>query len=170
MKVLLLYDVDRLGKQGEIVNVRPGYARNYLIPKRLATEPHPGAQKELALIRRRQQKLEQQMITAAEEIAAAIDKIPGIVVELRANAEGVLFGSVSPSMITQALRDHQIKLDAKQIEIPEPIKQVGDFTVHIRLYKEIARALRVTVKATQEVSARAAEPGPGPVPEEAPNA
>lgn len=170
MKVLLLYDVDRLGKQGEIVNVRPGYARNYLIPKRLATEPHPGAQKELELIRRRQKKLEQQMMTAAEEIAAALDKIPAVTLELRANADGALFGSVSPSMITQALRDHQIKLDAKQIEIAQPIKQVGDFTVQIRLYKEIARTLKVTVKATQEVSARSAESGTEPSGEKATDA
>jgi large subunit ribosomal protein L9 len=168
MKILLLYDVDRLGKQGEIVSVRPGYARNYLIPKRLATTPHAGAQKELDLVRRRQQKIEREMITAAEGIAAALEKIPSITLELRANAEGALFGSVSPSMVTQALRDHQIKLDAKQVEIAETIKQVGNFTVQIRLYKEIARPLKVTVKATQEVLAAREEPG-SPSPAEEPS-
>ncbi len=153
MKVMLLYDVDRVGKQGEVVSVRPGFARNFLLPKRLATVPHPGAEKQLELIRRRQNKEEQKLISGAEEVAKALEGVSAVTIEHRANAEGALFGSVSPSMITQALTEHKIRVDARQVEIKEPIKQVGEFTVSIRLYKEIARPLKVVVKATEEVKA-----------------
>jgi len=153
MKVMLLYDVERLGKQGEVVTVRDGYGRNFLLPRRLAVMPNEGASKELALVKRRQAKLEQEFISKAEEIRAELDKVGAITLELRANDEGNLFGSVQPSMVTQALREHRIKLDAKQVEIAEPIKQVGDFEVTIRLYKEVASPLKVTVKRTEEVEA-----------------
>jgi large subunit ribosomal protein L9 len=151
MKVLLLRDVKRLGKQGEVVTVRDGYGRNYLIPKRMACLPHAGAEKELELVRRKEQRIERDLITKAEEIKEAIDAIPEITLELRANEEGHLFGSVTPTMVSEALRDLRLKVDAKQVEIAEPIKAVGEATVVVNIYKDVTTELKINVKATDEV-------------------
>lgn len=151
MKVLLLYDVDGLGRQGEEVTVRDGYARNYLIPKGLACRPHPGAQKELALIRRRQSRIEQELISKAEAVKSALEGLGGIELELRANEDGILFGSVTPSMVVEALREKNLKLDAKQVHIPEPIKALGDHEIEIRLHPNIDVPLKVKVTPTREV-------------------
>lgn len=152
MKVLLLHDVDRLGKQGEVVDVRDGYARNFLFPKNLAVKPTPKAHKTLELIKRKQAKLEQKLISEAQQVARALEAIPEIVIEVRATATGNLYGSVTPSMVVDALRDHKIKVDAKQIEMPSGIKQIGEYQVKVTLYKNLASTLKLRVVPTAEVA------------------
>jgi large subunit ribosomal protein L9 len=151
MKVLLLQDIDRLGKMGETVEVRPGYARNFLLPKRLAVKPTGGAGRELDLAKRRAKKMEQKLIADAEGVRKELGRVPSITLELRANETGALYGSVTPSMIVDALRSHHLKVDAKQVEIKHPIKTTGDFEIPIRLYKEIHHPLKVKIVATAEV-------------------
>lgn len=163
MKVLLLQDIDRVGKMGETVEVRPGYARNYLIPNRLAVRPTGGSGRELDLARRRAKKMEQKLITQAEDVKKELARVPMITLELRANETGALYGSVTPSMIVDALRAHRLKVDAKQVEIKHPIKTTGDFEIPIRLYKEIYHPLKVKITATAEVKveeSKAAEAKP----------
>jgi large subunit ribosomal protein L9 len=151
MKVLLLQDVDRLGKMGETVEVREGYARNFLLPKRLACKPGGAAGKELELAKRRAKRMEQKLITEAEAVKKELAKVSWVTLELRANETGALYGSVTPSMIVDALRTHRLKIDAKQVEIKSPIKNVGDFEIPIRLYKDVVHNLKVKVIATAEV-------------------
>ncbi len=151
MKVLLLQDVDRLGKMGETIEVRPGYARNFLLPKRLAVKPASGAGKELELAKRRAKKMEQKLITDAEEVKKELQKVGGVTLELRANESGALYGSVTPSMIVDAFRTHKMRVDAKQIELKTPIKATGDYEVPIRLFKEVIFYLKLKIVATAEV-------------------
>ena len=158
MKVLLLQDVDRVGKQGETIEVRDGYARNFLLPKRMAVKPGKGSEKELELARRRAKRMEQKLISEAEAVRAELLKVPLVTLELRANESGALYGSVTPSMIVDALRSHKLKIDAKQIEIKTPIKTVGDYELPVRLFREILHPLKVKVTATAEVKVEEKKP------------
>jgi large subunit ribosomal protein L9 len=117
----------------------------------LAVKPSKGAGKELDLARRRAKRMEQKLITEAEAVRQELGKVPGVTLELRANETGALYGSVTPSMIVDALRGHKLKVDAKQIEIKFPIKSVGDYEVPIKLFKEIHHNLKVKIVATAEV-------------------
>ena len=151
MKVLLLYDVDRLGKQGETVEVRDGFARNYLLPKRLAVTPIGKASKQLDLVKRKQKKLEQKLVSEAGEVKKTIDAIGEIGVEVRANEQGHLYGSVTPSMIIDALRDYKVKIDSKQVELPKNIRETGDYQVKIAIYKDLVSTLKLKITASAEV-------------------
>lgn len=151
MKVLLLQDVDRLGKQGEVVDVRDGYARNFLFPKNLAIKPTPNANKTLELIKRKQAKLEQKLVSEAQQVAKVLEGIPEIVIEVRATETGHLYGSVTPSMVVDALRDHKVKVEAKQIEMPDGIKQTGEYQVKVTLFKNLVSTLKLKVVPTAEV-------------------
>jgi large subunit ribosomal protein L9 len=158
MKVMLIQDVDRLGRMGETVEVRAGYARNYLLPKKLAVKPTRGSGKELELARRRAKKLELKLIGEAEAVRQELARIPEVTLELRANEAGALYGSVTPSMIADALRSFRLKVDAKQIEIKAPIKSVGAFEIPIRLFKEIVHPLKLKISATAEVKVEERKP------------
>jgi large subunit ribosomal protein L9 len=154
MKVLLWQDVEKLGKRGEIVDVRDGYARNYLLPRRLAGIPTPAAYRELELEKRRAAKREAALISDAKAVAEKLAAIPSVSIEVNTNEQGQLYGSVTPSMIADALSAQGLKVEAKAIEIPEPIKQAGTYEVIVRLHRDVRPALKVWVLST-----RAVEPG-----------
>lgn len=153
MKVLLWQDIDNLGKRGEVVQVKPGYARNYLLPHRLASEPTPSMYKEFELEKRRQAKKEKQIVTEAEAVAAKLQEISSVTVEVNTNEEGQLYGSVSPTMISEALRDQKLKVEPKWIEIAEPIKQVGVYEILVRVYKEVCPKVKIWVVSSKTLQA-----------------
>lgn len=148
MKVRLWQDIDTLGKRGEIVDVRDGYARNFLIPRRMAAKPSPTLDKEFALEKRRQAKIDAQLIADAKTVAEKLATVPGVVIEVNTHEEGQLYGSVTPTMIAEALKDHGLKVEPKSVEIKDPIKQVGEYQVAINLHREVKPALKVTVVAS----------------------
>ena len=151
MKLLLVEDVEGLGKTGEVVEVRPGFGRNYLVPKRLAVVPSDGALREFQLRQKKRVKINKKLVEDASKIREEIEKIPFVNIEHRANEEGVLYGAVSPSMITEALLDYGIKLEPKLVVLKEHIKKIGEYEVSINLFKEVTSKLNVKIVATQEV-------------------
>ena len=145
MKVILLEDVKKLGKAGEIVKVSDGYARNMLLPKQLAKEATAGNIK--ALEKQKAQKAEElaQEKAEAEEIRK---KLQGKVVQLKSKGGegGRLFGAVTNMDISAAIKNQfGIDIDRKKIRIPEPIKTVGDHEAEIRLFTEINATVKVKV-------------------------
>jgi large subunit ribosomal protein L9 len=158
MKVLLWNDVEKLGRRGEIVEVKDGYARNYLIPRRLASKPTPSMYKEFELEKRRQGKVEAKLIADASQIAEKLASIASVSIEVNTNEEGHLYGSVTPTMIAEALKDQQLKVEPKAIEIAEPIKQVGTFEVVVNLHREVKPKLKVWVLSTKTPAAEGAKP------------
>lgn len=157
MKVMLLADMDRLGKRGDIVDVRGGYARNFLLPRRLAVRPTPGAKKEVELARKRLEQIEKARLAKAEADRALLAKVPRITIEARANESGVLYGSVTPTAVVDALRPFGIKIEAAQVDLRDGIKQIGDFEITIRLHKGVEHPLKVKVVASAEIKLEGAE-------------
>lgn len=145
MKVVLLENVKGQGKQGDVINVSEGYARNFLFPKKLATEATTAALNDL---KGKQEAFAYKKETEHGEAVAMKEKLSGISVTLtaKAGANGKLFGSITNKDIAQALIDqHHIKIDKRRFET-EDFKQVGEYTVSIKLYPEITGELKVIIK------------------------
>jgi len=146
LQLILNEDVPNLGRTGDVVKVRPGYARNYLLPRRLAVEANPKNlrafehQKAMAMTRREANK--GQALTLKQRLEA-------LVLTLSANAgeEGKLFGSVTNIDIERALRERGFDIERRKIILAEPIKQLGEFTVPVRLDPEVEASLKLTVAA-----------------------
>jgi large subunit ribosomal protein L9 len=156
MKVLLWQDVDKLGRRGETVDVREGFARNFLFPRKLASTPTPSMHKEFEVAKRRFVKQEAALIGDAKLIAEKLAGVTSVSIEVNTNDEGLLYGAVSPTMIVEALKDQNLKVEAKAIEIEEPIKKVGTYEVVVNLHREVKPKLKVWVLSTKPVKADAA--------------
>jgi len=149
MKVRLWQDIDKLGRRGDVVDVRDGYARNFLMPRRMAAKPSPTMDKEFELEKRRQAKVDAKLISDAKAVAEKLVTVPSVSIEVNTNDEGQLYGSVSPTMIAEALKDHGLKVEPKCIEIKDPIKQTGTFEVVVNLHREVRPSLKVWVLSTK---------------------
>ncbi len=146
MKVILLADVKALGKKGDVVEVSDGYARNMLLPKKLGVEATDKNKNDLKLQKAHEEKVAAQKLAEAEAMAGDLDKIK-ITVTMKAGENGKVFGSVSSKEIAQAAKDqHQVELDKKKIQLEEPIKSFGEFTVPIKLHTKVTGKLHVVVK------------------------
>jgi len=148
MKVILKDDVQDLGAMGDIVKVKPGYARNFLLPKgyaTLATEKNLKAMEhETRIIENSRKKLK----SAAEQLA---DKVSGAKLDftLKAGEEGKLFGSITSKDIAGALSKQGIEVDKKKISIDKSIKQLGEHAVEVSLGHEVSATVNLTVSAEQ---------------------
>jgi large subunit ribosomal protein L9 len=151
MKVLLWQDVDKLGRRGETVDVREGFARNFLFPRKLASIPTPSMHKEFELAKRRMVKQEAAVIGDAKLVAEKLAGVTSVSIEVNTNEEGLLYGAVSPSMVADALKDQGLKVEARAIEIAEPIKKVGTYEVLVNLHREVKPKLKVWVLSTKAV-------------------
>ena len=146
MEVILLKDVKGQGKKGEVVKVSDGYARNFLIPKGYAVEATEQGKKRLreqnAIMQRKRQTEEENAKKRAEKISAS-----SVEFEVKAGENGKLFGSITAKDISEALeKQHGIKVDKKKIVLPEPIKNIGEYQVEIKVYPENSAQLKVFVK------------------------
>ena len=144
MEVILREDIRTLGKAGELVKVKPGYARNYLLPKGLAYEATEGNRKRVLA------ESKARMARAAEERSAAEALANGLrAVSLRfarkAGEEGRLFGSITSQDIAEALAAQGHDVDRRRIDLEHPIKALGEHTVEIRLHTDVIAAIRVSV-------------------------
>ena len=146
MEVILREDVPHLGTIGDIVKVRPGYARNYLLPRGLATVADKRNLGALEHERRIVEDQRRRAVTAAESLAQKLSAAR-IVITARAGEEGKLFGSVTNIDIERALREKGYVIERRKIHLAEPIKQLGEFTVPVRLQPEVEASLKVEVKA-----------------------
>lgn len=171
MKVILTEEVPNLGAPGQVVEVAPGYGRNYLLPRKLAIEATKGNVKSLEHHRRtieaRQKKLAHSALAVGERVSAT-----PITISARAGETGRLYGSVTSADIAQELqRAHGLEVDKRKIEIPEPIKVLGEHQVKVRLHRDVQVPLTVTVVAeaapegveqAEQPAAEAAEPAAAP--------
>ncbi|MCX5772362.1 MAG: 50S ribosomal protein L9 [Candidatus Hydrogenedentes bacterium] len=149
MKVILCEDVPNLGKMGASVKVADGYARNYLLPRKLAVNADSASAKqiehEMQIIRRREEKLR----TAMTEFAKKLESLT-VEIKARAGEEDKLFGSVTNAMIAEKLAELGVEIERKQIALDEPIRALGIFTVPVRLGHGIEAGLKVWVTAIVE--------------------
>ena len=144
MKVILTQTVDRLGKIGDIVNVKDGYARNYLFPKNAAKEATPGNMKILDSLKKKQALSEAKRLDEAKALAQMITAL-SITISARAGEEEKLFGTVTAEMISAALKNEKIAIDKKDIVLDEPIKKLGVYQVGVKVHPEVKASLRVWV-------------------------
>jgi large subunit ribosomal protein L9 len=149
-KLLLRQDVDDLGARGEIVRVRAGYARNYLLPRKLAVEATASNVKQIEEERARLLKKEAADRSSAEGQA---EKIRSLVLEFKRKSgeTGALYGSVTSMDIAEALKQRGHEIDRHRIHLAEPIKRLGDFNVPVRLHREVSFDLQVKVASEGEV-------------------
>jgi large subunit ribosomal protein L9 len=144
MKVILREDVPNLGRSGELVNVKPGYGRNYLLPRKLAVLANEANVRQLehdrAVISARQAKLRGN----AEEQAKRINAV-AVTIARKVGEQEKLFGSVTALDIAEALASKGQKVDRRHIHLPEPIKTTGTHQVEIRLHREVIAQIRVDV-------------------------
>ena len=145
MQVILLQDVDSLGLRGDVVDVARGYARNFLLPRRLAESATPGR---LADLERRDSFRARHEAKTFDEARELADKLAGAEVrfDVKAGPTGALFGSVTPTNIADELwRTQKIRVDRRKIELGEPIKRVGRYEVPIELFADVRVELRTLV-------------------------
>ena len=156
MQVILTENVPNLGSLGDTVRVKPGYARNYLLPRGMAIAHSSKKSKEIDHQRKR---LEQLRLTAIENARAESEKVSGmeLVVIARAGANGRLFGSVTNRDVQAALAEKGYTLDRRSIQIHEQIKQVGTYTATVRLHTDVKVEVSVVVKPEFVKETQAAE-------------
>jgi large subunit ribosomal protein L9 len=145
MKVILADDVRGLGHRGDTVTVKPGFARNYLFPHGLAWESTPANLRRLSEEKKKYDEKSLHEKNAAEEVAKRIAGLT-VTVSKKAGEGDVLYGSVTPSDIADALTSRGVEVDRRRIELAEPIKRLGEHTVHVRLHREVVAELTVDVQ------------------------
>lgn len=150
MKVILLSEVKSLGKKGDVVLVADGYARNFLLPRKLAMAATEGNLKTLEQLKEAEAKKEAILKREAEELAA---KLTGKTIGIAAKAgkEGKLYGSITSKDIAETLKKQlDVEVERKHICLTEPIKTTGEFAVTLKLYHEVEVELSVEVKSKEE--------------------
>ena len=150
MKVILLEDVKSLGKKGEVVNVNDGYARNFVLPKKLGVEATGKNMNDLKLQKANEEKVAKEHLEAAQAFAKEMEK-DHVVVSIKAGEGGRTFGSVSSKEIAtaykeQCIRDSGKEIDKKKIILPEPIKSFGVYEVAVKLHPKVTGTLKVKVQ------------------------
>ena len=146
MKVILLENVKSLGKKGEIVNVNDGYARNFILPKKLGVEATGKNLNDLKLQKNNEKKVAQENLDAAKELAAELSA-GKVELAIKVGEGGRTFGSVSSKEIAVAVKDQmQLDIDKKKIQLKESIKSLGKHIVTVKLHPEVSAELKVVVK------------------------
>ncbi len=145
MKIILLENVEKLGNKGDIVEVADGYARNYLIPRKLAVAATPSNLRAWEAQQRLLKSKEEKLKAKAEKLARRINKTT-VTIPVKVGEEGKLFGAVSSIDILNALREKGIEIEKGMIMLDEPIRETGSFKVEIRLHPEVHAHLRVVVE------------------------
>ena len=148
MKIILLDDVAKVGRRGEVRDVSDGYARNFLIPKKLALSASAGNMKNLAHIKQQANAKADRVKDDAESLRQRIEALT-LEERRQASEEGKLFGSVTSQDIAEFLDKHGIKVERRRIHLDEPIKALGDTTVPIRVHQDVTAQLKVTVSRSE---------------------
>lgn len=145
MKVILLEDVKSLGKKGEIVDVSDGYARNFILPKKLGVEANSANMNDLKLQKANADKVAQEQLEAAQALAKELET-KEVVLKMKSGEGGRAFGSVSSKEIAVAAKSQcGLELDKKKIQLPEAIKALGAYEVSVKLHPKVMGKLKVKV-------------------------
>jgi large subunit ribosomal protein L9 len=144
MKVILLGDIDRVGKAGEIVEVSEGFSRNFLFPQKKAMPVSSGALKQYE---ERKRAIAKRQADHRQEAEALALRLKDLTVAIKANVgeEGKLFGSITPHDIQKGLEQMGFKIERKQIELAAPFREVGVYPVTIRVYPEVEAVIQVSI-------------------------
>ena len=143
MKIILLQDEKKLGKKGDIIEASEGYARNYILPKKIGVEASSKNLNDLKLHKANEEKVAQENLDAAKAL-----ETKQVVVKIKAGEGGRTFGSVSSKEIATACKEqHGIEIDKKKIQLPESLKNFGSYEVTVKLHPQVAAKL--TVKVTE---------------------
>lgn len=146
MQVVLLEDVKALGKKGQIVKVNDGYARNFILPKKLGVEATSQNLNDLKLQKANEEKIAAENLAAAKELAAKLEKL-SVTLTMKAGEGGKAFGSVSSKEIAKAAADQLgLEIDKKKLVLPEAIKTFGTHEVPVKLHKDVTAKLAVKVQ------------------------
>ncbi|MCS6886096.1 MAG: 50S ribosomal protein L9 [Acidobacteriota bacterium] len=144
MEVLLIEDLDNLGGRGEIVRVKAGYGRNYLLPRKLAIEATAANRK---MIERQRAALLKREAVAKSTAELQAEQLRNLVLnfERKVGKHGILYGSVTALDVAEALREKGYEIDKRRVVLKEPIKTEGEFEVEIKLHREVRVTIKVTV-------------------------
>ena len=145
MEIVLLEDVKALGKKGQIVKVNDGYARNFILPKKLGVEATSKNLNDLKLQKANEEKLAAEQLAAAKELAEKIEK-QSVTLSMKAGENGKAFGSISGKEIAAAAVDQLgLEIDKKKLVLPEPLKTFGTHEVPLKLHKDVTAKLAVKI-------------------------
>lgn len=149
MEVILLEDVKSLGKKGQIVKINDGYARNYVLPKKLGLEASPKNLNDLKLEKARQAKLAEEELQAAKDLAVKVEEKP-VKLSMKTGEGGRTFGTISTKEIsTEAKTQLGLDIDKKKMKLDEPIKTLGTHIITVKLHKEVTAKLTVVVEESK---------------------
>jgi len=144
MQIILQEDVEKLGHRGDVVTVKPGYARNFLLPKKLAVEATPGNMKALERIRAALSKKTATELEAAQKQAELLGVV-ALKFTRKTGENDQMFGSVTTGDIAESLKKEGFEIDKRQIQLPEPLKSLGDFPVTIKVFRDVTAQIQVNV-------------------------
>jgi large subunit ribosomal protein L9 len=146
MKVILMTDVPALGHRGETRDVANGYARNFLLPRKLAVPATPANLKNVEHLKRQRVREELRALEVAKATATRIEALT-LAVAARASDDGRLYGSVSAQDVVEFLEKHKVPVEKRRVQLEEPIKALGDYKVPVRLHGDVTATLTVSVTA-----------------------
>jgi len=155
MEVILLERIEKLGQMGDVVNVKPGFARNFLLPQKKALR---ASKANLAYFDKQRVQLEALNLKRRDEAQAVADKMTGLTVLMvrQAGESGQLYGSVSGKDVADAIKASGFTVERRQVNLDNPIKTLGRYAVRVSLHPEVALTVTVTVARSQEEAERAA--------------
>ena|SRR5215467_7666707 len=145
MQIILQEDVDKLGHRGDVVTVKPGYARNFLLPRKLAIEATSGNMKALERIRAALSKKTATELDAAQKQAELLN-IVSLKFTRKTGENDHLFGSVTSADIADGLAAEGFKIDKRQVQLGEPIKALGEYPVTVKVFRDVAASIKVHVE------------------------
>lgn len=149
MKVILRKNFDQLGKVGEIVNVKDGYARNFLIPRGVAYQATQGNIRALEEEKKQIQKREVKELEEAQKLAAEMEKV-SVTIPVKVGEEEKIFGTVTSQMIVDSLKEKGFDVDKRKVEITEPIKSLGIYSVVVKLHTNVTATVKTWVVREQQ--------------------
>ena len=144
MEIILREDIEKLGRRGQVVKVAAGYARNYLLPKRLAVEATEANKKIIEQERQAHLRREAKQQTEAAELAKLISGVK-VTIAQKAGENDQLFGSVTAQDVVNALEKQNFTIERRKVQLEEPIKQLGEYRVPLKLHREVTAEITVEV-------------------------
>ena len=150
MQLVLLEDITHLGKQGDMVEVKPGYGRNYLVPRGLATVPSAHNLRLLERFKIRVKQARESKIADLKNLAEQISKMAGITIEVNANEEGHLYGSVGPAEVSKGLKTKGMPVDVEMVKMEGHVKETGLYEIKLNLGYDIETAVKVAIVKGQD--------------------
>jgi large subunit ribosomal protein L9 len=144
VKIILRQNFEQLGQLGDVIEVKEGYARNYLIPKKIAYPATPGYLKTLEEEKKQAARRQQKELRTAEKLAADLEKV-SLTIPMKVGEEDKLFGAVTPQMIAEHLMEKGFEVDKRKIEVGDHIKTIGVYSVDVKLHTNVTAKVKVWV-------------------------